>query len=560
VASWYNGALEESVLMAIKVVTLDPGYDVGLNNAAAILNLGGLEYKAIPILKILVQKYPDNPMVLNNMGQAWAGLGETDTAMYYLSRCIAKSPNNPEANNTAGEIELVKGNREKAKAYFEHSLKGAYSESSSNALHYLDPKINYSKFVRPQVHIPEYFNADKYALPPQCENVGQAAAAKETYKAFKEMIQAAIKKYEIIEKEEDKIAKETVTQKLMVSVNQRHEVPPFFFLASTILVEIDNEMSDDILALDKFKKQYDVDIENLEKEYEKALVDGDAQYAERSEKQGEGNPDPELDIAICKTREGIANRYLLLFSNLRKNWQEKNIAVSKKYLNDRIFWSYLMSIDIHNFRSIFYGLVTDYLHMMNSLCQTKIIDPCHREDADKQKADPLEIKEPGCPIDIEIRFIVGKYSLNCTSVSFSGGEGFVFKYSKNFATRQSTMSLGIGDQLELGGGFGGVHIGAEASLSESLFVKYDGNNNVTAAGLKFDVDVSAGAKFGAGDAIKVKKDLGSVETGVGYTVGIESGTNGFEPGIHFTEGPLQKLLNPQEEPVNKKVPVYKPVN
>jgi hypothetical protein len=120
--------------------------------------------------------------------------------------------------------------------------------------------------------------------------------------------------------------------------------------------------------------------------------------------------------------------------------------------------------------------------------------------------------------------------------------------------------LGIGAQLELGGGFGGVHIGADAGLSESLFVKYDGNNNVTAAGLKFDADASAGTKFGAGDAIKVKKDLGSVETGVGYTVGIESGSNGFEPGIHFTEGPLQKLLNPLEEPVNKKVPIYKPVN
>ena len=163
VASWYNGAAEEAILMATKAAMENyPDDDILLNNLSAMLNMGGLEQKAIPILRTLLQKYPDNPMVLNNMGQAYAGLGAADTAMFYLGRCIAKSPNHPEANNTAGQIEISKGNKQKAKEYFEQSLKGAYNNEASNGLRFTDPQAKYAKLIRPRVHIPEYFNPDKY--------------------------------------------------------------------------------------------------------------------------------------------------------------------------------------------------------------------------------------------------------------------------------------------------------------------------------------------------------------------------------------------------------------
>lgn len=561
VASWYNGAPEEALLMAIKGVTLDPGYDVLLNNVAAMLNLGGLEYKAIPILKILLEKYPDNPMVLNNMGQAYAGLGATDTAMIFFAGCIRHSPNHPEANNTAGQIELAKGNKEKAKNYFEHSLAGAYSESSSNGLFSIDRDANLLKYIRPHVHIPEYFNADKYHLPQQCENIGQAAFAKEEYDAYKEMLGAQIKKYRAIEIEEHKIAEQTVREKLLVGVNQNHEaMPPFFFLAGAMLAEINNEKSIDILALDKFNNDYNEQYHTLEIKYQEDRKKSREQFKEREEKQGEGNPDVALDDEICKVDNNLANAYLKLFSDLTKDWQIKNLAINKKYLDEIIYWSYLLSIDIHNFRDIFYSLVVEHLTTLQNLCQTKIMYPCHRVDADKQTADSLQIKEPDCPVEFEIKFIVGKFKLDCKKVSFSGGEGFVFKYEKNFSSRQSTMSLGIGAQLELGGGFGGVSIGAGAGANESLFIKFDGNNRVTDAGLKFDVHAgtSADSKFNAGKVISVNKDLSTItgldhEISMGYTVGMESGWN-------FNEGPLKNLLNTTETQVNKNVPVYKTGN
>ena len=217
-----------------------------------------------------------------------------------------------------------------------------------------------------------------------------------------------------------------------------------------------------------------------------------------------------------------------------------------------IYWFYLSSHNIHEFRQIFYSWVAGYLTTLKSLNETKIIYPCKRDDGDKQKYDDPALTEPECPFEVEIKFIVGKFSIDCEKVSFSGGEGFIFTYEKKFKSGQSTLSLGIGAQLELGGGFGGVKLGAGASVSESLFIQLGSNGQVTDAGLKFGVKAGAAAELeGAiGKTVNVKKDLSKVEAGVGYTIGIESG-------IKFNEGPLKNLLNPSENQLNKNVPVYK---
>ncbi len=550
VASWYNGATEEAILMAAKAAMQNPDDDVLLNNLSAMLNMGSLEQKAIPILKTLLQKYPDNPMLLNNMGQAYAGLGATDTAMMYLGRCIAKSPNHPEANNTAGQIELVKGNKQKAAEYFEKSIKGSYNNEAARGLKNIDSKKKFGKLIRPRIHIPEYFNPAKYKLPPQCENLQQAAASKIEQEAFNKMLGSLITKYNAIEKEEGKIAEQIFTQ--TGGFKWANTLPTFWELASAMVAETTSEYSEEVSALDMYNKNFTQEFKKLESNYEQEQKVARSKFDERSEKVGEGNGDPTLDKEICKTYENVANKYLPLFSTLRRDWQVKNLAPQKKYLNELIYWFYLSSHNIHEFRQIFYSWVAGYLTTLKSLNETKIIYPCKRDDGDKQKYDDPALTEPECPFEVEIKFIVGKFSIDCEKVSFSGGEGFIFTYEKKFKSGQSTLSLGIGAQLELGGGFGGVKLGAGASVSESLFIQLGSNGQVTDAGLKFGVKAGAAAELeGAiGKTVNVKKDLSKVEAGVGYTIGIESG-------IKFNEGPLKNLLNPSENQLNKNVPVYK---
>ena len=86
VAAWYQNAPSDALLLLTYAASKSPD-DNTLNNCGAIFNLCGLEDKAIPVLKYVLANQPDNSTVLNNIGQAYAGLGELDTAMHYLMAC-----------------------------------------------------------------------------------------------------------------------------------------------------------------------------------------------------------------------------------------------------------------------------------------------------------------------------------------------------------------------------------------------------------------------------------------------------------------------------------------
>jgi tetratricopeptide (TPR) repeat protein len=526
VSAWYNGAVEEAILMATKAAAQNPGDDVLLNNLSAMLNLGGLEQNAILILQTLLQQYPDNPMLLNNMGQAYAGLGDQETAMLFFGRCIAQSPNHPEANNTAGQIELSKGNKEKAKEHFEKSLQGAYNTDASGALRYLDPQPKYGKLFRPKVHIPEYFNFHKYELPVQCESMSQAPAAKAEHEAYKEMLTDLIKKYDAIGNVESDLALQTLLKKYGPGT-QFKSFPPFVELGMTILVEVSLDYTNEIMGLDKYNQNFFLELKKLESDYSRSKLE-------------------------CGP---AASKYLPLFASLRRDWQVKNINLQKKYLDERIYWSYLASHNIHDFRKSFYAIISSALSVLHGLAATKIpysTSDCDWKEGNKQIAEAPALTEPECPFTVELKFIAGKIAIDCEKFSFSGGEGVIFKYEKNFKGGQSTISLGIGAQLELGGGFGGVNIGGGISASECLFIALDGNGHATDAGLKFEATAGAKAELdGAiGKNINIKKDLTGVEAVVGYTIGMESG-------IKVDEGPLKNLVNPPEKQINKNVPLYK---
>ena len=131
VLGWYTDHKEEGLLLIMKAASLDPGNLLLLNNCAALLNMSGMEQIAIPILKYILDAQPTSSLALNNIGQAYAGLGATDTAMVYFGRCLKLVPEHPEACNTVAHIEASKGNKEKAIEYFEKSIKSAYSKPAS---------------------------------------------------------------------------------------------------------------------------------------------------------------------------------------------------------------------------------------------------------------------------------------------------------------------------------------------------------------------------------------------------------------------------------------------
>lgn len=551
VLGWYSNYREESLLLIVKAAANNPDNGLLLNNCAAILNMSGIEEKAIPVLKYILQSYPSNGMVLNNLGQAYAGLGETDTAMVYLGRCIKVQPENSEANNTAGQIEATKGNTEKAAAYFEQSIKRAYSEPAELKLKKIKKDSKIVPLVRPRVKIPEYFNQFKYQLPAQCTNTGNAVLAEAEHKAFRATIE---KQFNIYGAKLGELGPRLlVTSPLQSRVMKKGEfmAQPFHEFCGIMSGEITADYMKELGDLtSRVDKKYYADMTSLENEYQSKYKAIEKAFADREKPKccGEGNTSCCIsEEERCSAYNGLANQYLPQFAALTEDWQQKNQLVFKKYFDEMIYWGYLVYHPLGNdyFRlNCFYPHVTQYLLMLGKIAYTKIIHPCHFEPTTASK-DSNALKEMDCPLDIKIPFVVGKFELNCDKFTLSGGEVVVFSYEKNFKTKQSTVEIGVGANLELGVKAGPVKGGVSVGADESFFITFDGNNGISDAGIKYEAGAAVGAK--AGDVIKKGES-----TSIGYTVGINSGWN-------FNEGPFKGMVGPAPEvQQNKNVKIYKP--
>jgi hypothetical protein len=297
----------------------------------------------------------------------------------------------------------------------------------------------------------------------------------------------------------------------------------------------------------KTLKEFASDIGALENEYhlkDKLLMDAFAARCPGGE--GVSHTNCPTDEEICEARNRLANIYLPKFAYFTQGVQEKGKRIFTTYFDELVYWHYLSlnPVNKDNFRIQYYYFIEQYLNMMGGLCRTKIIKPCIVTSTTTTKVSNT-IKEMDCPLGFDISLVVGSIELNCDKFSIEGGEGLMLKYEKDFKTRESTMYVGIGANIDLGKGYGPLDASISAGIAEYAFVKFDGNGKCSDAGIKMEVGSEANVKVGEVPTVGVKAEAG-------YTIGIESG-------ITFDEGPLKGILNPKSEvPLNKNVKNYKP--
>lgn len=127
---WYDSKPEAALLLGMKAVTKDPADAVGLNNLAALLNMTGMEHQAIPILQHCMEAHPESATLLNNMGQAWLGLGDLVKSKQFLERCLKLDDLNPEANRSMAMIYLFGNDMTNALKHFEKEMQVGQRKSS----------------------------------------------------------------------------------------------------------------------------------------------------------------------------------------------------------------------------------------------------------------------------------------------------------------------------------------------------------------------------------------------------------------------------------------------
>jgi len=105
-----------------------------LNNYAVMLTMTGAEEYALPILQRINFSFPKNSITLNNIGQAWYGLGDLEKAERYLDSSMMFIGNHSQAKLTKSLVEEKKGNKKKAGELIKESLEDGYCEDKEHHL------------------------------------------------------------------------------------------------------------------------------------------------------------------------------------------------------------------------------------------------------------------------------------------------------------------------------------------------------------------------------------------------------------------------------------------
>lgn len=561
VIGWYNGASAESAVLAARAAESAKASVADGNNLSAILIMGGLAEKAIPVLRYMLNRRPDDPLLLNNLAQAYAALGDKATANRYLQHCLRIAPGHPEANATAAQLAILDGKKEEAITYAEKSLSSAFNPMALEVLIRSKPQKKFSEMLG-KIDIPGSFNIFKYDLPRQQMLLKEAYEVQEEFNAFRNGIDNLFaeladmadsweeKGREKAEKQSQNLQRDPMVY--MRNANLGHRPLTMVGLRVQQYYQLgrpDNKIDEDLQTkMAELDAKYGIKVKGIASQYaqlKKGLNCG----------EGRGGDCAKLDQftkAECKEVEAAAHEYLAGRVNARTDWQTKkrNEAIRLFYLEGTT--GFLGAINSDMAKGAWYRAAATYIDKLSKIATLDpiVVSPCNPAAYVQNKPDKnmSVTTTPECPFELEIPMIVGKFSMNCEEASFGISAGASFKFTQNFANRQSTLTVGIGLGWETGVEAGGVEAKIGANIGQHLFVVFDGNNKIADAGMQYSMGLSAGYGVkanikmpGAGEilseqGVDMTRGLGSNGTSVGWSFGINSGLN-------FNEGPLRDLLN-----------------
>lgn len=487
-----------------------------LNNYASMLTMCGAEEAAIPILYYLNNRFPENSTILNNIGQAWFGLGEIGKAETYLDSTISINNYHPQANLSKSAIDESKGNIKGAIEAAKRSIKGGYSVQKADRLEKLGSKLGPEdipwNYDMPQ----DALGLDKFTWPQRPLKVDFSDRLEEKWGKFDEVCSNEISVLELkanqLEAEMERISEERMN--FILAASQRGEfISPYPRLAikamrklSYLVVDKDGSdyfstKSTNEALLNSLRQ-----IEELETklEYEEAALN-----QEYKDAFGEGKSNP--FEAHCAAQNSVRNNFLATANGLLDESYNSYLKLLKRKINDHLYyyqytqWPEVFEVIKINAKiqwlSAISGQRVYYKSISASCDQVKVKDTIGRpklqefdDVACKYKSEmdlgPLKMKSQCSHMTTEFdaKFIKLKLNQNMDKETFS--EQFVS------TTIQVKGEIGLGEKTKLGP----LEAGAKAEAGVEIEIDRSGVQ---------DVSVIAGIKGG----VSIKNDDGKVKLG-----------------------------------------------
>lgn len=534
-----DGSNYQAAWCAIKAAEKDPDDISVLNNSGGVLNACGFQPVAIPVLQTALVKSPGNSTLQNNIGQSYMGLGDVKKATDYLQQALGSSPYHPHANFSMACIEYAKGNKSGALNYVQKSLRGSFTDGAMHLLFKLKPDARLLDILKGQYKPPDYFNEDKYHLPPQCENINDVVRLKAEYEGYREMLERVQKQFEEIENSENELGTKSMVEKTKNYKTSGIRSAPFSELGAMMVLEINLRLADETEKLQRAQTAYRQEIKDLGQQYHDGI----------------------LNAQSCGERLALGNKFMEAAAVVTREYQKIWLPVFKDYFTDYAFWGRIQSPDKHMQRAAYAGAVRGYLGELLRLAETHFAELCDPETDLKKEEEDYVFKEPDCGIDIGMNLGIGSFRIDCEKMEYHFGGLLVADVVHTYKSHSTTIAIGAGLDLKFGGEklkAGPIQGGFGATGKMQYFLTFDGTRPsdqgfIWEGAIEYEQTLNTGLESTIKKIDEVKTNSTDISARTVLSV-----QNGFTSSGSLYEE-LDKILEVRpEKQVNKNVKIYNP--
>lgn len=522
VGLWMDGKPTLALYIMGEACKADPANALNLNNYAAFLTMCGAEQVALPILNNLNKRYPKNSSILNNLTQAWLGLGDIERAGKYADSTIRIYAYHPQANMAKCLIEESKGNVPKAIEAAKKSISKAYSNEKENKLKKLgyNLKADDINWNRPMPQ--DALGLGKFTWPEYPLDVEQNKLLEKEWKDFKNECQQKIDELKI---KQEKIEQEYLTQsglrtRHVLQASQKGQyaqlIPGYAAKAIKKLGPGVNDVNGNMSFV------FDKETEPLAKaliaagEYETMLSEKqkllDAKYKEQV---GEGRANP--FEAICKDENAIRTEFLAAANGKLQSAYQSYFNYVRRRSSDLLYY-YQYTLWPEQFEL---AKVNAQISWLTQIKDQRV----YFKDKSSWCKDTPKTKKPGqlqnfddvhCEYVSTMNLGIYKITSSCSNLigEFDFG-GVEINVTDNVETGRFSGSAMIG----VGKGFEGP-AGAELEASVKALIEWD-NTGITDVGAIVGVESNVHGVNVAGADVKVTINSGVSTTGKGILKGIK---------------------------------------
>lgn len=558
--NWIKKSPKGALLFALKATIANPDQAMFWNNLAAMLNLTGNEHKAVAPLRYLQQSYPKNSIILNNLGQAYLGLGDMVTAKQYFDSCLKYNPYHPEANHSMGLIYRFMGNTFKSNYHFERETRVCYKKPVVEELQKQKTNeevynIVKTKFLKPKNYF-TLLGLNSFVVPKLPASVEESNLLAQAHIDFRKNVQDEIQKWGMLDANlamnaPPQSAQKSIYSDLLETVFLPH-------LEKEKEKKINSWMTFDENNVDNITyptlgsiasrngqlrtKKYSEDLSKLTLAH---LFEDSVNSVKES---AELNANPansiyishkweliriETDIKYCKQEIALADAYIQENANSQPMGFEERTFSIIELLNEAMSYKELAPNDISVALQA-HNLVEIYLTYLDAYSASTIIAStkqngykgfgvqinCDLNELEAQKYElaSTSFVDAQCAYKIVIPLIVAKVSFDCQKAEVEGGEILIVNAEYEFKSGNTTLAIGPGAGADLPF----ISVGAK----NQAFVTFDRNGRYSDAGFKGEAGVElSGYLQNVGVEIE-NLGLGpTLEAKAGYEFSINSGAS-----------------------------------